>query len=161
MPRSTKTVKDNLDGAFEDANILLAKKDKPIIDLVPVSAGTKLMMPSRPEELNPETQEDYVAARVAYKDLMFQGNRALEGVLDLALGGDSPRAYEVAAILIKAMSDVATASITLHEKMKPLRASSEPVSQGHTINAQGNANIVFTGTNSDLMDLIDSAKGNK
>ena len=49
-------------------------------------------------------QKDYATVQSNLKDLIGNGNVALEAALKVATESDSPRAFEVVAILLKTMS---------------------------------------------------------
>lgn len=158
MSRSRKTVKDKLDEALEVVNERLEMEDEEVVALLP-PASKQLIMASRPDEIHPETQEDYEYARAIYKDLVEKGNEALEGIMELAEESDSPRNYEVVGELISTISDVVTASIILQEKMEELRkkeAKTFPTNNQASNN--GDTNFIFTGSNSDILDVIAKAK---
>ena len=131
-------ISDALDIEFESNKIIpiktkqIAKVEDPSIDI----------------------SNDYVESRKNYYDLIEKGQEAIDGILDFAKESEHPRAYEVAAQLIKNVSEVNTQLIDLQKKMQDLRDSkSIPNNVKNAIE-----NAVFVGSTSELQKLI---KGNK
>ena len=83
------------------------------------------IQPRKPTEIvvseENKITKDYTEVRTNLKGLIQQGNEALEGILEVAHEGESPRAYEVAAILIKQLADVNKDLIDTHKKIKDIR----------------------------------------
>jgi hypothetical protein len=50
-------------------------------------------------------EADFNSARTNMKELINNGMDALDGIMKVASASDSPRAYEVAALLLKTLSD--------------------------------------------------------
>jgi hypothetical protein len=63
-------------------------------------------------------QKDYELVRGNLKDLIGNGNTALEAALRVATESDSPRAFEVVAILLKTMADLNNNVLDVHKKAK-------------------------------------------
>ena len=106
------------------------------------------------EDPSIDISNDYVESRKNYYDLIEKGQEAIDGILDFAKESEHPRAYEVAAQLIKNVSEVNTQLIDLQKKMQDLRDSkSIPNNVTNAIE-----NDVFVGSTNELQKLI---KGNK
>lgn len=129
--------------------------------------GNALGIPFVPEEKKQETnivkaqipkddktESDFQEVRKNLRNLIATGEEAIEGILKVAQEGDSPRAYEVAATLIKTVSEINKDIIDIHQKMKTMEQSK--VVQHNTTN-----NSIFVGSTSDLQDLINSARSRK
>lgn len=101
-----------------------------------------------------KTDADFQEVRKNLRNLIATGEEAIEGILKVAQEGDSPRAYEVAATLIKTVSEINKDIIDIHQKMKTMEQSK--VVQHNTTN-----NSIFVGSTSDLQDLINSARSRK
>ena len=70
----------------------------------------------------------------------------------VALEGDSPRAYEVVAQMIKSLSDANQEIMNLHEKIKIIRKET-------TINKISNTtNSIYVGSTKELQDIINTAR---
>lgn len=103
---------------------------------------------------NDKTDMDFMEVRKNLKSLISTGEEAIEGILKVAQEGDSPRAYEVAATLIKTVSEINKDIIDIHQKMKSIEQTK--VVQNNTTN-----NSIFVGSTSDLQDLINKARSRK
>jgi hypothetical protein len=91
---------------------------------------------------NPDA--DY--SRANYYNLIEKGNEALEGILEVAKESQHPRAYEVAANMIKNLSDVTEKLMILQKQQQELQPK-EPT--GPT-----NINVdkaVFVGSTAELL----------
>ena len=62
--------------------------------------------------------KDYEYSRANLYSLIEKGQEAINGIMELAGEGGSPRAYEVAGQLIKSVGDVADKLIDLQKKVK-------------------------------------------
>ena len=69
-----------------------------------------------------DLKRDYRSVRTNLHDIIDRGNDAIDGILQVASEGESPRAYEVAAQMIKTVADANKDLIELHEKMKKIRS---------------------------------------
>ena len=94
---------------------------------------------------NPDA--DY--SRSNYYNLIERGNEALEGILEVARESQHPRAYEVAANMIKNLSDVTEKLMILQRQQQELQPK-EPA--GPTNIAVDKA--VFVGSTADLLKQI-------
>lgn len=95
---------------------------------------------------NNNFQKDYEFVQSNLKDLLGNGTIALESALKVATESDSPRAFEVVAILLKTMADLNNNVLDVHKKAKDTTASSTKVSQTN--------NSVFVGSTKDLQNLL-------
>jgi hypothetical protein len=92
-------------------------------------------------------QKDYETVQTNLKDLIQNGNLALESALKVATESDSPRAFEVVAILLKTMADLNNNVLDVHKKAKATTADTKT-----TIKQTNNA--VFVGSTKDLQNLL-------
>lgn len=92
-------------------------------------------------------QKDYELVQGNFKDLIQNGNVALESALKVATESDSPRAFEVVAILLKTMADLNNNILDVHKKAKTTTADTKT-----TIKQTNNA--VFVGSTKDLQNLL-------
>jgi hypothetical protein len=95
---------------------------------------------------NNNFQKDYEFVQSNLKDLLGNGNIALESALKVATESDSPRAFEVVAILLKTLADLNNNVLDVHKKAKDTTASNTKVSQTN--------NSVFVGSTKDLQNLL-------
>lgn len=95
-----------------------------------------------------DMRRDYKHARRNLRDLIKTGNSAIEGILNVASEGEHPRAYEVAAQLIKVVADTNKDLIDLHKKVKDINREDVKLTQNNTNNA------IYVGSTSELQNLI-------
>jgi len=95
---------------------------------------------------NNNFQKDYELVQSNLKDLLGNGTIALESALKVATESDSPRAFEVVAILLKTMADLNNNVLDIHKKAKDTTSSNTKVSQTN--------NSVFVGSTKDLQNLL-------
>jgi hypothetical protein len=95
---------------------------------------------------NNNFQKDYELAQSNYKNLLGSGTIALESALKVATESDSPRAFEVVAILLKTMSDLNNNMLDIHKKAKDTTAQKVQLNQTN--------NSVFVGSTKDLQNLL-------
>jgi ribosomal protein L7Ae-like RNA K-turn-binding protein len=88
---------------------------------------------------------DFSLARGNIKDLISNGMEALDGIMKVATASDSPRAYEVAALLLKTISDINKDLIVIHEK-------TENIQKEKITNITNNS--IYVGSTTDLQNLI-------
>lgn len=96
-------------------------------------------------------QKDYELVRSNLKDLIGNGNAALESALKVATESDSPRAYEVVAILLKTMADLNNNVLDVHKKAKDTTA-------GPATKITQTNNSVFVGSTKDLQNLLNKER---
>ena len=92
---------------------------------------------------------DYDLVRQNMKDIIDQGKIAIEGILDVAGEGDSPRAYEVVSQLLKSTSEANKDLLDLHKKKKELEKEEGSSRKNQTTN-----NNLFVGSTKDLQRML-------
>lgn len=100
-----------------------------------------------------ERDPDADYSRSNYYNLIEKGNEALDGILEVAKESQHPRAYEVAANMIKNLSDVTEKLMILQKQQKELKKDDSvagPTSQN--INVEKAA--VFVGSTADLLKKL-------
>jgi len=80
---------------------------------------------------NNDIQKDYEYTRANLYSLIEKGQEAINGIMELAGEGGSPRAYEVAGQLIKNVADTTDKLIDLQKKLKEVEEDS-PKTTNHT-----------------------------
>jgi hypothetical protein len=95
-----------------------------------------------------DIQKDYEYTRANLYSLIEKGLEAINGIMELAGEGGSPRAYEVAGQLIKSVGDVTDKLIDLQKKLKDVEDESIKTTNNVTNNA------VFVGSTSELSKLL-------
>ena len=96
-------------------------------------------------------QKDYELVQLNLKNLIENGNIALESALKVATESDSPRAFEVVAIMLKTMAELNNNVLDVHKKAKLTTAD------GKTTVKQTN-NAVFVGSTKDLQNLLNKER---
>lgn len=92
---------------------------------------------------------DFSMARSNMKELIGNGMDALDGIMKVAQASDSPRAYEVAALLLKTISEMNKDLIVIHEKTSNI--------QKEKITNITN-NSIYVGSTTDLQNLINKER---
>ncbi len=102
-------------------------------------------------EVSPDDDlnKDYISVRRNLKDLIQTGTGAIDGILNVASEGEHPRAYEVAAQLIKVVTDTNKELMDLHKKVKDIQKDDVKLTQNNTTN-----NAIYVGSTNDLQSLI-------
>ena len=101
-----------------------------------------------------KTENDFNITRKNLKELIDRGSEAIAGILKIASEGDQPRAYEVAATLIKTVAEVNTDLMDLHKKMADMDKTE--VNVNNTTN-----NAIYVGSTLELQDLINNDRSSR
>jgi len=104
---------------------------------------------TKPEQKT-DISKDYEYTRANLYSLIEKGQEAINGIMELAGEGGSPRAYEVAGQLIKSVADTTDKLIDLQKKLKDVE---EDVGNNKGPNTVTN-NAVFVGSTSELQKLL-------
>ena len=88
-------------------------------------------------------------SRSNYYNLIERGNEALEGILEVARESQHPRAYEVAANMIKNLSDVTEKLMILQRQQQELQPKEPAGPTNITVDK-----AVFVGSTADLLKQI-------
>ena len=127
---------ENLDSTF---NI-----ESKIVEVENVSNQLDIS-PLKPDDI----QKDYEYTRANLYSLIEKGQEAINGIMELAGEGGSPRAYEVAGQLIKSVGDVTDKLIDLQKKLKEVEEDNVKATNNNTTN-----NAIFVGSTSELSKLL-------
>ena len=119
-------------------------------DLIPVGNNKKV---SDVEITETDLSSDYDFSRDQYHTLVNKGNDALDELLAVAKESESARAYEVAAMLIRNLSDTTKELLQLQKTKKEIE---KDVQDPHTVN-----NSLFIGSTKELQDLLLENKNGK
>ncbi len=95
-----------------------------------------------------DIKKDYEYTRANLYSLIEKGQEAINGIMELAGEGGSPRAYEVAGQLIKSVADTTDKLIDLQKKLKEVEEDSPKTTNNVTNNA------LFVGSTADLSKLL-------
>ena len=103
-----------------------------------------------------QVEDDANFARSNIRDLIAKGNTAMDQLLAVAKESEHPRAYEVAAGLIKNLADMNKDLLELQKKRKDLT----PYGDGFAGNAK-NLNVdkaIFVGSTNELVKFLKNNK---
>ena len=97
---------------------------------------------------NNDVRKDYEYTRANLYPLIEKGQEAINGIMEVAEEGASPRAYEVAGQLIKSVADTTDKLIDLQKKLKDVEEDTKKTTNNVTNNA------VFVGSTSELQKML-------
>ena len=106
-------------------------------------------MDTLPDE---SVQDDFDYARDNMRQLISKGQNALDGILTIASGSEHPRAYEVAAALMKTMADTNKDLLELQKIKKVLQKEDPKAPQ--LDGPQSVTNNLFVGSTAELQKMI-------
>ena len=101
-------------------------------------------------ETNSVVESDTDFARTNIKSLIEKGNGAIDDLLQVAKHSEHPRAYEVAATLIKNLSDLNKDLLEIQKRKQDLQGI-KPSNDNNDVNID---KAVFVGSTAELMKLI-------
>ena len=126
---------DSLDASLNiESSIIEVEKVKENLNIKPLKSE--------------DIQKDYEYTRANLYSLIEKGQEAINGIMELAGEGGSPRAYEVAGQLIKNVGDVTDKLIDLQKKLKEVEEDSTKTTNNVTNNA------LFVGSTTELSKLL-------
>jgi len=102
----------------------------------------------KPKEEQNDIKKDYEYTRANLYSLIEKGQEAINGIMELAGEGGSPRAYEVAGQLIKNVADTTDKLIDLQKKLKDVEEETVRTTNNVTNNA------LFVGSTAELSKLL-------
>jgi chromosome segregation ATPase len=94
-------------------------------------------------------QDDFDVGRNNLRQLILDGQAALQSALAVAQQSEHPRAFEVVGNLMKQLADINQQLLDLHQQKQKLEATKDEGSSPKTVN-----NNLFVGTTSDLNKVI-------
>ena len=117
-------------------------------DYVPVvREENKSVTIHEPDRSADNPDADY--SRANYYNLIEKGNEALDGILEVAKESQHPRAYEVAANMIKNLSDVTEKLMILQKQQQELQPKEPAAPTNITVDK-----AVFVGSTADLLKKL-------
>ena len=118
-----------------------------VLDVEPI--GSTELLPAQPVT---KVDDDADFARENIRTLIEKGNLAVDGILHVAKESEHPRAYEVAANLIKNLSDLNKDLMEIQKRKKDLAPQSQ---------RSGDINVdkaVFVGSTTELVKFLKNNK---
>jgi len=122
------------------------KTDKSLADIFDINPIGTQSLPA-PIVVQSDIDSDFEFARNNIRELAEKGKVAVDNILQVASATDHPRAYEVAANLLKSMADINKDLIELQKKKRDLT----PQKDQPQITVD---KAVFVGSTSDLITQI-------
>jgi hypothetical protein len=132
---------DNFDSISKSLNVENNSEQKEIMKAV----NEVEIVPSEAHDL----KKDYDYTRANLYSLIEKGQEAINGILELAGEGASPRAYEVAGQLIKSVGDVTDKLVDLQKKVKDIEDTNIKSTTNNVTN-----NALFVGSTAELSKLL-------
>lgn len=132
----------------------LNEKLSEVLDVEPIQFEVVESKETKPVENLPETVDDDANfARCNIRNLIEKGNQAMDDLLNVAKASEHPRAYEVAAGLIKNLADLNKDLLEIQKRRKDL--SPQEASSVKNVNVD---KAVFVGSTAELVKLLKTNK---
>lgn len=118
-----------------------------VLDVEPIDYQTTEIV-----EVKTPVEDDAEFARTNIRDLISKGNSAIDNLLLVANASEHPRAYEVAAGLIKNLADLNKDLLEIQKRKRDLDPTQ---SKGNTTNID---KAVFVGSTTELVKFLKNNK---
>jgi len=102
-----------------------------------------------------KSDKDFNDVRNNLVELIDTGKVAIEGILNVAENGDSPRAYEVVSQMLKTVSELNNDLLGMHQKARDIQKTENKYTQNTTNNS------IFVGSSSELLDMLNESRSTK
>ena len=102
-----------------------------------------------------DVKKDYEYTRGNLYSIIEKGQEAINGILELAMETEAPRAYEVAGQLIKNVADATDKLMDLQKKLKDIEEEKQSGGPSNVTNA------LFVGSTAELAKLLKQQKFDK
>lgn len=135
------------------------EKMSDVLDIAPTPVETPVVVEKPPvvaktteektsEQLQRDLLKDYEDSRKRLKEVVDKGAGAIDDILAIARESEHPRAFEVAATMIKTVADANEKLLAMQKQMKELTGKKE----------SGNLNVgkaaIFVGSTAELSKMI-------
>jgi hypothetical protein len=124
-----------------------------IFDIEPIREEPKSELVVQEVETSSDLDSDLKLARSNIRELLQKSDGAIDNLLKVAEESEHPRAYEVAATLIKTMADLNKDLIDIQKKRKELTGISPKENNSISVDK-----AVFIGSTTDLIKMIKNNK---
>lgn len=118
-----------------------------ILDIEPVIEKKEVIVVQDKESID----DDAEFARQNIRGLIEKGNEAIDGILNVAKASDHPRAYEVAANMLKHLTDMNKDLMEIQKRKKDLQPKESSPTNGINVDK-----AVFVGSTKELVKLLKS-----
>lgn len=146
MSEIDKNLSEILDTEFTPSEPLTGEIVASVSGEIVASANTEEQAVALPDR---DVDYDYAYSRITHRDLIDKGLPALDDLLKVAKESQHPRAYEVAANMMKNLSDMTDKLMALQEKRKALKAGKEETPASVRVDK-----AVFVGSTAELLKQI-------
>ena len=136
----------NLEKSLSETLNVEIEKEEELINLPVVESKNEIT------PIEQAAEEDTEFARDNIKNLINKGSIALDNLLQVARESEHPRAYEVAATMIKNLSDSNKDLLDLQKKRKDLSPNNDSI-VGNTKNMNIDK-AVFVGSTTELVKFL-------
>lgn len=136
----------NLEKSLSETLNVEIEKEEELINLPVVKSKNEIT------PIEQAAEEDTEFARDNIKNLINKGSIALDNLLQVARESEHPRAYEVAATMIKNLSDSNKDLLDLQKKKKDLSPNNDSI-VGNTKNMNIDK-AVFVGSTTELVKFL-------
>lgn len=126
----------------------LNEKLSEVLDVEPIQFENTIV------ELKSPIEDDAEFARSNIRDLIQKGNTAIDNLLQVANASEHPRAYEVAAGLIKNLGDLNKDLMEIQKRKRDLDPTQSKNNSTTNIDK-----AVFVGSTTELVKFLKSNKG--
>ena len=114
---------------------IVVKEERPVIE-----AESKL---------DNDLEKDYKKVRQNYEEIIEKGVDAIDSILEIARESEHPRAFEVAATMIKNVADANEKLILLQKQMREMNKAAGKETQSTKIDK-----AIFVGSTADLNKML-------
>ena len=121
-----------------------------IFNMSRVEPVKPIPLPKIEETSDNKEESDFDLARDTLRDMINKNNDIIDEMTGIAKQTEKGRDFEVAGQLVKNQSEVAKDLLDLHKQKKDLEGDNTKIDQQN--------NIVFAGSTSDLMKIINDKK---
>ncbi len=127
----------------------LNEKLSEVLDVEPITIEEPEVLPV----VSSSIEDDAEYARKNIRTLIEKGSLAVDGILHVAKASDHPRAYEVAAGLIKNLSELNKDLMEIQKKKQELNPQEKQQKGGISVDK-----AVFVGSTTELVKLLKNSK---
>ena len=100
-------------------------------------------------KLDNDLEKDYKKVRQNYEEIIEKGVDAIDSILEIARESEHPRAFEVAATMIKNVADANEKLILLQKQMREMNKTAGKETQSTKIDK-----AIFVGSTADLNKML-------
>lgn len=130
-------------------NIPKMDEDAPVIT---IDDSQKPVVTANEKMLEDDLMTDYEESRKKLKDIVDKGAGAIDDILAIARESEHPRAFEVAATLIKNVTDANEKLLSMQKQMREITGAKN----------SGNLNVgkaaIFVGSTAELSKMLKNEK---